>query len=166
MLLQDQLLNLSIGEHVSDRRLSASGYAGTVQIKCKPVLIEISADAVGAAADRPRPIVAELELYFSCLVRKQLRFSGIDSLRAVTDDYARVIPGLYATFRAVTTRHCSIVDVGDNPPVETMPVRNPERFVPDWIRIDYRGRQWLGDYGFARKARQPSSPLRSNRRLI
>lgn len=150
-MLQDQLLNLSIGDQVPDRRLSLSAYSGTVNLKGKQVSIEISADAVRAAADSPVPIVAELELYFSCLVRKQLRFRGVTGLQAGSDDYARVVPGFYTTFRAVTTQHCSIMEVGDKPPVETMPVRNPERFVPDWIRIDYRADQWLGEYGFRRK---------------
>ncbi len=131
--------------------MSASAYTGSVTIKGKAVHIDVSTDAVRAAADSPIPIVAELELYFSCLVRKQVRFRGISGLQAGTDDYSRVVPGFYTTFRAVTTQHCSIVEVGDKAPVETMPVRNPERFVPDWVRIDYRAGQWLGEYGFARK---------------
>jgi hypothetical protein len=58
---QEQLLNLSIGNHAPDRRLSASACTGTVDLKGTPVRIEISADAVRAAADSPVPIVAALE---------------------------------------------------------------------------------------------------------
>jgi len=53
-------------------------------------------------------------------------------------------------FRAVATQQCRIKDVGDKPPVETMPIHKPERFVPDWIKIDYRAGQWVGEYGFKR----------------
>jgi hypothetical protein len=55
------LLNLSIGNHAPDRRLSASAYTETVDLKGTPVRIEISADAVRAAADSRVPIVAALE---------------------------------------------------------------------------------------------------------
>ena len=148
---QSQLLNLSIGDQVPDRRLTASSYSGVVNLSGKQVLVAVSADAVTAVADSRLPVVAEFELYFSCLVRKQLRFREINGAQPQNDDYSRVFPGLYAAFRAVTTSHCSIAEAGDKPPVETMPVCHPERFVPDWIRIDYRAGQWLGEYGFARK---------------
>lgn len=150
---QNQLLNLSVGDQVPDRRLTASAHTDTIDLKGKKVRIGISADAVRAAADSPLPLVAELELYFSCLVRKQLRFRRIDDTEVGSNEFTRVVPGLYTTFRAVTTAHCSIAEAGDKPPVVSMPVRKPERFVPDWIRIDYRAGQWLGEYGFARRDR-------------
>ena len=151
---QSHVLNLSIGDHVPDRRLSASAYSGIVNIQGKQVVIDVSADAVRAVSESRLPVVAELELYFSCLVRKQLRFRELNGVEPHEDDYSRVLPGLYASFRAVTTAHCSIAEAGDHPPVETMPVRHPERFVPDWIRIDFRGGNWLGEYGFARNIAQ------------
>ena len=161
---QSHILNLSIGDTVPARRLSASAHAGRVNLKGKEVLIEVSADAVRAASDSRLPVLAELELYFCCLVRKQLRFREINGVQPQNENSSRVFPGLYAAFRAVTTSHCSVADVGDKPPVETMPVCQPERFVPDWIRIDYRAGQWLGEYGYARKYRQrlPAHPNRSH----
>jgi len=147
---QSQLLNLSIGDQVPDRRLTASSYSGVVNLNGKQVLVAVSADAVTAVADSRLPVVAEFELYFSCLVRKQVRFREISGVAPEDSDYSRVVPGLYATFRAVTTKHCAIADSGDKPPVEAMPIVHPERFAPDWIRIDFRNGQWRGEYGFAR----------------
>jgi hypothetical protein len=162
---QSHTLNLSVGDRVPDRRLSTSAHSGRVNLLGKEVLIDVSADAVRAAADSRLPVAAELELYFSCLVRKQLRFREINGVQPhADDDYARVFPGLYASFRAVTTQHCAIADAGDKPPVEAMRVRRPERFVPDWIRIDYRAGQWVGEYGYARREHRypPSHPNRSH----
>ncbi len=150
-MLQDKLLNLSIGDHIPDRRLSAKSYTGTVRLQGKSVRIDISADAVREADAGNQPVLAELELYFSCLVRKQLRFRRLHDQQTEGDGLVRVIPGFYTSFRAITTSHCAIVDAGGGVPVETMPVQHPERFVPDWIRIDYRARQWRGEYGFARR---------------
>ncbi len=146
---QEQLSHLSIGDHIPERRLGAKSYTGTVQLEGKPVHIEVSPSAVKAIMQREQALLVELELYFSCLVRKQLRFRPLQADEAAQDRPVQVLPGLYMRFRAVTTRHCAVVDVGGKPPVDTMPIRHPERFVPDWIKIDFRARQWLGEYGFA-----------------
>lgn len=152
---QGEILNLSIGDQISPRRLSNSAWSGGVTLKGKRLRVDISADAVRAAAQSRLPIVAELELYFSCLVRKQLRFREIDALPPGDDEYTQMIPGFYATFHAVTTQHCAIAEVDGKPPVETMPIQRPERFVPDWLKIDCRAGRWLGEYGFARRELAP-----------
>ncbi len=149
---QEQLLHLRIGDHIPERRLGAKAYSGTVHLEGKPVHVEVSAAAVKALAQRDQALLVELELYFSCLVRKQLRFRLLEADEASQNPPVQVLPGLYTRFRAVTTRHCAIVDAGGKPPVDTMPIRHPERFVPDWIKLDFRARQWLGEYGFAGNA--------------
>ena len=46
----------------------------TVDIEGKTVSIKTSAAADRALSERGQPLLAEMELYFSCLVRKQVRF--------------------------------------------------------------------------------------------
>jgi hypothetical protein len=67
-------LTLSIGEQIADKRLSLQAFSGVIRLFGKQVTANVSRDAVTAAADSRRPVIAELELYFSCLVRKQVRF--------------------------------------------------------------------------------------------
>jgi hypothetical protein len=83
-------------------------------------------------------------------VRKQVRFRELPADESADATLTRVTPGLYASFRAVCTRHCRIVDVSGKPPVETLPVKKPDLFVPDWVKIDFRAGKWLGEYGFER----------------
>jgi hypothetical protein len=147
---QTAILRLGIGDDIPNRRLSDGSYSGQVTLLGKPMHIDITEYALHTAAENPYPILVELELYFSCLVRKQIRFRELAQLEPENPQYARVIPGLYTCFRAVTTQHCSVEDVAGKPPVETMPVKKPGLFVPDWLRIDYRSGQWLGEYGFSR----------------
>jgi len=148
----EDTLNLSIGDLVPRRRIAAKAHRDCINLSGKQVLIDVSAGAVRAVTESPVAIAAELELYFSCLVRKQLRFRRLPGLAPGVVDYVRVIPGLYTLFRAVTTAHCPIAAGGvDGPPVETLPMHQPERFVPDWIRIDYRTGRWVGEFGYARK---------------
>lgn len=143
-------LNLSIGDQVPATRLASRTYAGAIELHGKQVFIDLTSDAVRAVGESAFPIFCEIELYFSCLVRKQVRFREIDTLSVDDRNHARVMAGFFAGFRAVSTQQCRISDVGDKPPVETMPVHKPERFVPDWIKIDYRHDQWIGEYGFKR----------------
>ena len=147
---QADLLNLSIGDTVPEQRVSSGGFFEKINLHGKFVHFAISRDALDAVTRHHTPVLAELELYFSCLVRKQVRFREMMNPAAGQAGHVRVLPGLYAAFRAVTTRSCSIADLDGKPPVETMPVRKPGQFVPDWIRIDYRAGLWRGEYGFAR----------------
>lgn len=147
-MLASETLNLSIGDFVSDTRLTVSAVSGTAELFGKQVNFVLSADAVRAAADSDLPVLAEMELYFSCLVRKQLRFRNIQGVRADDMGIARLIPGFYTSFRAVTTAHCKRSEADTAAPVEEIAIKQPQRFVPDWIRIDFRNDRWLGEYGF------------------
>ena len=121
-----------------------------MELQGKSVRIKVSNTARQAISARHTPILAQLELYFSCLVRKQVQFRELANTDPAASTYVRVLPGLYAAFRAVTTKECRIADIDGKPPVETMPVKKPAQVVPDWIRIDDRAGQWRGEYGFAR----------------
>lgn len=148
---QTQILHLSIGQVIPDSRLSGTPYSGLVSILGKNVHFDVTESAIRALSNPTRPVLAELELYFSCLIRKQIRFSQALDKDGLESEYIRVVPGLYTGFRAVTTRECRRDEVEGKPPVATMPVREPHRFVPDWVKIDYRADQWLGEYGFKRQ---------------
>lgn len=128
----------------------AGAYAGHVDILGKAVRVDVSRAALKALSRHGFPLIAEMELYFSCLIRKQVLFREFTRAVSQPDDCSRVIPGLYATFRAVTTKHCRVADVTGKPPVEAMPVKKPRPFVPDWLSIDFRAGQWRGEYGFSR----------------
>ncbi len=141
-------LGLSIGEAIPERRLTANGHSGTLQLNGKRLRVDISESGVQALLDRDTPLLVELELYFSCLVRKQIRFTALPEKPADEDDLSRVMKGLYASFRAVCTAHCRIDETDGKPPVETMPVKKPDLFVPDWLKLDFRAGRWMGEYGF------------------
>lgn len=117
----------------------------TVEVNGKPVTVELSRAASSAIERRTRPLVAEMELYFSCFIRKRVLFcDGPDD-----DEKSRVLKGLSVRFRPVMTRTCRVADVhGADPPLTDFPVAKPAAFVPHWLRIDYRGGQWYGEFGY------------------
>lgn len=118
----------------------------TVLIHDKPVELRVSAAARRRLADRSTPLLAELELYFSCLVRKRVRFRDLRK----PEDSVSALRGLSVCFRPVTTAECRMVDAGDDVPTTAMPVVNPAAFVPHWLAIDYRRDGWVGEFGYQR----------------
>jgi hypothetical protein len=98
---------------------------------------------------RTEPLFLEMELYFSCLIRKRVLVrESIDGPDAVT-----LGDRLVARFRPVVTQTCAMRDVErDNPPVKDMPIIRPERFFPHWLTLDYRRGTWLADFGYVTSA--------------
>jgi len=107
------------------------------------VQVELSSAARAALADRGRPLIAEMELYFSCLIRKRVRFPDAVHPGALC---AVVADGLTVCFRPVMTRACAIDPKVEKPELEAFPVQKPEAFVPKRLRIDHRRDTWSGEF--------------------
>jgi len=128
-----------------------AGFTGSVELHGKPVAVQLTAAAVAALnhlPDSQAGMNAEMELYFSCLIRKRVLFSRVDTRVQDTAQRKQVVPGLYISFNPVTTKVCRIPDNPNGPLTEAMPIREPGRFVPEWISIHYRSGQWKGEFGF------------------
>ncbi len=109
----------------------------------KSLEVKLSAAAERALARRERPLVAEMELLFSCLLRKRVHFG--DAAEQATPVNER----LAVRFTPIMTRKCSVAEGGASPPSERFPLENPRPYVPNWLRIDYRRGEWVGEFGYA-----------------
>ncbi|MDD5366817.1 MAG: hypothetical protein PHR30_15885 [Gallionellaceae bacterium] len=106
--------------------------------------IRLSRAARQALEQRQTPLLAEMELLFSCLIRKQVRFGELGSTDATT-----VSEQLSVRFRPVMTRACHLADLSGTTPLDDFPIANPRPYVPHWLAIDYRQGQWLGEFGYS-----------------
>ncbi len=123
--------------------LGRQGFA-SVTLLGKPLRAQLSERARMALAGRQAPLLAEMELFFSCLIRKQVRFrNACDETDAVAVD-----PNLLVRFRPVMTAVCGQNYEGDEPPLTDFPIARVQAFVPHWLQIDYRDRNWTGEFGF------------------
>ena len=107
--------------------------------------LALTTAATNALARGGSPVIAEMELYFSCLIRKQVRFPAVthaDAQCIAVDDCLTVC------FRPVMTRACSMDAVGDKPELEAFPIHRPGAFLPKWLRLDFRQGAWLGEFGY------------------
>jgi len=114
----------------------------TVEILGKKVLVEWSSSADKKLQELTEPLDVEMELYFSCLIRKAVRFGG----DAQAGNFASAGPLLKIGFRPVMTKVCRVSDYEGEPPLEDFPIVKPEAFVPKRLTIDYKGGKWSGDF--------------------
>lgn len=110
----------------------------------KPLRVHVTGSAQRALALRERTLLAEMELYFSCLIRKQVRFRNASS----EADAVSVHSNLLIRFHPVMSASCAIDQTDGAPPLTDFPVARLQAFVPRWLRIDYRAQSWLGNFGF------------------
>ncbi|WP_455217646.1 hypothetical protein [Kaarinaea lacus] len=118
-----------------------------VSVMNKSVTVQLSKAAEQALAQRETPLYAEMELYFSCLIRLKVRFYDKQHF----SNGVGVNDKLFLSFRPVMTQHCGKDYEGDEPPLTDFPIANPAAFVPKWIDIDFRNGQWQGEFGISRR---------------
>ena len=116
----------------------------SVVINGRNVAVEWTDAAARELARRPRPLVVELELYFSCLVKKFVHFreeSGDRETVAASDK-------LQLYFRPVTSTACSFEvaeRLGRQPEME-LHSEAVGRIAPKKINIDFARGAWQGNY--------------------
>jgi hypothetical protein len=111
----------------------------------RPIELELSKAAEKHLENVDAQLCIEMELYFSCLLRKRVVVrERIDSDFSVT-----VSDKLKIGFRPVMTKTCSISSCdGEAPPLSDFPIAKPECYVPHWLKIDYKKGQWQGEFGY------------------
>jgi hypothetical protein len=120
----------------------------TIQLHGKAVQVELTGAALHAVKSLQQLLVAEIHLIFGCLVVKRVWFkAAVDAgMRPVM-----ISDRLGATFRVVRyTKSCRIshIDNGDELPMDFPLVGDKRRYVPDWLKIDFRNGKWVGSYGY------------------
>lgn len=116
----------------------------TVEINGRQVLVEWSKAAARELDQRNQPLVVELELYFSCLVKKFVHFHESVQQRTTIP----VNEKLHVFFRPVTSTACSfeVADrLGRQPEIE-LDTPSVHKIAPKRVSIDFTKGQWRGEY--------------------
>lgn len=116
----------------------------SVVINGREVVIEWTGAAANELARRSRPLVVELELYFSCLVKKYVHF------REETGDRETVAASdkLLLYFRPVTSTACSfeVAERLGRQPETDLQTAAVGKISPKKVSIDYVQGAWQGHY--------------------
>ena len=110
----------------------------------KPFRVTLSEAAQCALAQRSTPLIAEMELYFSCLLRLRVRFYERDEGASATPINAQ----LSVRFRPVMSRRCDLHEVKGKPPLDDFPLVKRAPYVPHWLRLDFKKGAWVGKFGY------------------
>ncbi|NOQ87500.1 MAG: hypothetical protein GQ550_01120 [Gammaproteobacteria bacterium] len=120
-----------------------------VEMLGKQIQVEISAHAERQLNNRKAPLFVEMELYFSCLLRKEIRIR--ETLREKLDEEfsVQLSEFLHISFRPVMTKSCSVSScAGDKPPLSDFPIEKPQSYIPKWLKLDFKKGEWCGDFGY------------------
>ena len=120
-----------------------------VEMMGKTIQVEISNNAKKQLRERTTPLFVEMELYFSCLLRKEIRI--YETLRGQIDEAfaAQLSDSLHISFRPVMTKSCSVSSCeGKKPPLSDFPIKKPQSYVPKWLKLDFKKGEWCGDFGY------------------
>jgi hypothetical protein len=115
----------------------------TTRFMDKSLRIELSRAALRALERMKTPLLVEMELYFGCLIRKQVRFHG----QGTGKRFHPVNGELSLAFRPVVTQGCSL-DGDTPPPVAGLDIQREQAFIPRWLRVHYRNGEWQGSFGY------------------
>lgn len=116
----------------------------SVVINGRNVSVEWTAAAARELARRSRPLVVELELYFSCLVKKFVHFHE----EAGDRDTVAANDKLQLYFRPVTSTDCSCEvaeRLGRQPEME-LHSDAVGKIAPKKVSIDFAAGAWQGGY--------------------
>lgn len=117
----------------------------------KPLDIRLTRSAETALVARSETLLAEMELIFGCMIRKQVIFHELVAIGE--GDAIPASTRLAVRFVALMSRAaCTLTDNSQEkgglikPTHE--PLDNPGPYVPRWLVIDYRKGQWHGEFGY------------------
>jgi hypothetical protein len=112
----------------------------------RKIAVKLTSAAKSELGRRAAPLDVQLELLFSCVLRKRLLFrlpEGVTRYPLVSEN-----PKLNVVFRPVMTKVCLVSDVDDVPDLEDFPIHNAAAFTPRWLSLDFRSGEWKGEYGW------------------
>lgn len=124
----------------------------SIELQGKPVEVTLTENARNALSRRTKPLAVEMELYFSCLIRKQVRFfDASNNHENKTPLETRLNDRMRIRFRPVMTDTCGKNYEGDEPPLTDFPITNSKAYIPHWLTIDYHDDEWVGEFGYRSK---------------
>ncbi len=114
----------------------------------KQINLTLSKRAIEKLRQREESLHVNMELLFSCLLRKRVLFS--DERPAEADTSLGDVDKLALYFTPRMTKSCHVSDLDGPPDSAAFPLQGSRRFLPGWLEIDYHPRDgWKGDFGYA-----------------
>lgn len=129
---------------IFDRWLNPYHYKDSIEIRGKKMSIMYSKRAEKALQQRSHPLIAELQLYFTCVVQKRVSFHDETKLETITAN-----PQLEIAYHTVQSNACEPVEFAAKHPVKKeLNSKGAQSMRPSLFKIDYKKGEWIGDFSF------------------
>ena len=129
---------------IIDRWLNPYHHKGSIDIRGKKMAIMYSKRAEKALAQRDTSLIAELQLYFTCVVQKRVVFHEQTNLETIT-----VNPNLKISYHTVQSNACEPVEFAEKHPVKKeLTSKGALAMRPSLFKIDFKNGKWIGDFSF------------------
>ena len=120
-------------------------------IEERDIAIHVTDRAMRELSKRSQPLHVNMELYFSCFLKKILHFDDASS----NTDESKVTDKLFASFRPLQSKSCNMQELtGDNSPtLIDLQVVKKKAIVPRHLFIDCKRGKWMGDFTWSRNSK-------------
>ena len=110
----------------------------------KPLTVHFSKKAEKEMNDNAAPLYIGMELYFSCLIRKRVRFKR--EIPPVPT--ACIQDNLHVFFRPVQSKSCNILDLqgANSPELIDLEIKKRQAIIPKHLHLDFKKGQWKGEF--------------------
>ena len=127
-----------------DRWINCYCHQRRAQVGDKQLLVKWTDRAEEALVKQAEPLIVEMQLYFSCVVKKRVLFHDqVDFKTQRVDDRLQV------SFRSIEAARCDPEEFAKNYPVgRVLNSSAAVKMLPSWIGLDYRRGLWEGEFGF------------------
>lgn len=129
---------------VLDRWLNPYHPKDSIDIRGKKMAILYTKRAVKALQKRETSLIAELQLYFTCVVQKRVVFHETSQLETIQAN-----DNLAISYQTVQSNTCDPVEFAEKHPVKKeLNSKGAQSMRPSAFKIDFKNGEWLGDFSF------------------
>ena len=127
-----------------DRWLHAYRHHRSVVLGNKTLRVEWTDRANRVLQARSKPLIIEMQLYFSCVVKKRVLFHDSSEL-----DVTDLNNSIKIAFRSIQSAACDPEEFAKNYPVgRVLDSPAAAKMTPSRLTIDFRQGQWQGEFGY------------------
>ena len=143
-ILQGSYFSIESPLRLLDRWLNAYRHHRSVVLENKCLRVEWTDRANRALQTRFEPLIIEMQLYFSCVVKKRVLFHNSSEL-----DVTDVNNSIKITFRSIQSAACDPEAFAKSYPVgKVLDSPAVTKMIPSRLSIDFHQGQWQGDFNY------------------
>ncbi|HFD32571.1 MAG TPA: hypothetical protein ENJ28_07720 [Gammaproteobacteria bacterium] len=128
--------------YLIDKWLNPYIHNQQVTLKNKPLSVRWTRRAQRALLKNTQPLIVEMQLYFSCVIKKRVLFRD-----TVNFDIAAVNDKLSVAFNPVEAASCDPLEFAKSfPEKRIFDSSASQKMHPKYLKIDYKNQAWQGEF--------------------